>query len=1676
MFKKAYTFIAFLVIAFLAFSVVRIPSLSQAFAEESTDSATVAPSPTASPTPTATTTSEESQIAAYLYTDQADYSPTQTAIIFGNNFKPNETITLEITSDNLDVKVDVTTDSSGNFAYSYQLDGTYRPLYNIVAKDSTGVVLATTSFTDSAGPSASPNQCKNGKVGGTPESCAGANWVTGNVNGHKAHWQEGDMLSYRVILSNIPAGATGTYTFSYDVTKAKKHAIDYLGDFDGTETTSLTPSSTNANHNDPCGDVFPCDPTHPDGTVDVPVMGTAVTETNLNPFPTTCGSNTWNTLSSKTAGKIKAWNATLSNFQYVSPQNAGSGDCTTTVSVDFDSAAGGDIVIAFGGHVATRADWGVGNSAVAIHGSPYHVHQVALSVNGTDKNVGSQDLQLATSAIVTPSSIDIVKYTVGGDDTFGYTTTGNGLSSFNITTNNNTGGKDFANLTPGSNGGSRSITETSITGWDLTGLGCDSTQRDNQDNPLSTFSVNPSTGVVTVSNLVENDLVTCTYTNTKKGHLIVQKTTDPADPTEFSILASGDGTITGGGAGTVTDASDKNYEVTPGTYSVSETVPTGWQKTGDTCQDVVVGAGETKYCLLTNAKDAHLIVIKHVVNDNGGSSSASDFTMTIHNVTATGGNSFAGAESPGTDKSLTSVGSYSVTETGPAGYSSSSSADCSGTIAFGETKTCTITNNDVQPKLTVTKVVINHGGSKVVSDFPLFVDTTGVISGVQNGFNAGTYTVSETGDPNYTGTISGDCNSQTGSVTLAAGDDKTCTITNEELPATIVVHKVVVNHGLTNDATHFAPYKVGDTIVTLDSATTIDSGAYLVSEASDPDYTATFTAGDCDSSGSVIVTPGSVNSCTITNEEKPATLTLVKTVTNDNGGDKHVSDFVLKIDGSPVTSGESNTLNSGVHSASEVNLPGYAASSWGGNCAIDGSVTLNPGENKTCTITNDDIAPTLTLNKVVVNDNGGTAHESEWTLAANGGEVAGLLSGPGAEGSTDVVSGAGFKAGTYELSESAGPAGYTPSSWSCVKNGSDPVVGNSITLDLGDNATCTITNTAQPAHLTVNKVIITPFFLEKDPGKFNLLVDEATKAANIEDVHTRNPDNSISDEVDGGTDPITLNAGSYSISEQSTGKDISKYQYEISCKDSDNKTVDVSPDIAHFPWAINLTNGANVTCTITNSPPGSAQGIGQLTVIKHTIDGNDTFHYSGTTTVPGTISPFGDINPFSFSATTTNGTNGIGLGDDEFSFDGTSILAFPDFPASVTLTEDDPPSGWVFNSIGCVAKKLNGADGDSTFTYDGQTAHINFIDEENVTCTYTNTKLGQIHGIKFEDTNGNGVKDNGEPGLNNWEINLAGPDDSHLTTHTDSSGNYSFTDLAAGTYNVTETQQGGWTQTTTQPDSIDLNGQEVNDVNFGNFKNINISGYKWHDVDGSQQKDNGEVNLAGWTIFIDFNNNGVLDTGEPTQVTTTGGYTFVNVGPPGSYQVCEVQQAGWSQTSGGCQPININQSGQNITNINFGNMSEREGTIGFWRNWNRHNKYPQGSINNWLAAIDTESAWLKPAGYTTFTTTDMVKLINDGTKDCNNATNKDQCAKNKFLMQYMVTRLNVASGRKSFPTNYNLSSFTSILNFLGVSTPYTSVNLGNLKDKVEAKAALSLSRNNFLQMASVFDFINNQGI
>jgi hypothetical protein len=104
--------------------------------------------------------------------------------------------------------------------------------------------------------------------------------------------------------------------------------------------------------------------------------------------------------------------------------------------------------------------------------------------------------------------------------------------------------------------------------------------------------------------------------------------------------------------------------------------------------------------------------------------------------------------------------------------------------------------------------------------------------------------------------------------------------------------------------------------------------------------------------------------CLGASEFAPATLHVIKDVENDNGGDLHADDFTLHVKssgtdvaGSPAVGvaspGRTYLLAAGTYVVSE-NEEGDYHQSFSGGCDSDGNVTLIAGDNKTCTITNND--------------------------------------------------------------------------------------------------------------------------------------------------------------------------------------------------------------------------------------------------------------------------------------------------------------------------------------------------------------------------------------------------------------------------------------------------------------------------------------------------------------------------------------------------------------------------------------------------------------------------------------------------------------------------------------------------------------------------------------------------
>ncbi len=96
-------------------------------------------------------------------------------------------------------------------------------------------------------------------------------------------------------------------------------------------------------------------------------------------------------------------------------------------------------------------------------------------------------------------------------------------------------------------------------------------------------------------------------------------------------------------------------------------------------------------------------------------------------------------------------------------------------------------------------------------------------------------------------------------------------------------------------------------------------------------------------------------------------------------------------------------------------------------------------------------------------------------------------------------------------------------------------------------------------------------------------------------------------------------------------------------------------------------------------------------------------------------------------------------------------------------------------------------------------------------------KPGSICGMKFNDLNGNGIKDNNEPGIPGWEINLGGPVD--LNVKTDERGNYCFSNLKPGEYILKEEIRKGWVQVVPTNGHFEIKlkeGQNITGRDFGN--------------------------------------------------------------------------------------------------------------------------------------------------------------------------------------------------------------------------------------------------------------------
>lgn len=208
----------------------------------------------------------------------------------------------------------------------------------------------------------------------------------------------------------------------------------------------------------------------------------------------------------------------------------------------------------------------------------------------------------------------------------------------------------------------------------------------------------------------------------------------------------------------------------------------------------------------------------------------------------------------------------------------------------------------------------------------------------------------------------------------------------------------------------------------------------------------------------------------------------------------------------------------------------------------------------------------------------------------------------------------------------------------------------------------------------------------------------------------------------------------------------------------------------------------------------------------------------------------------------------------------------------------------------------------------------------------TNPLPPRISGYKWNDLDGDGAWDSGEPAMNGWKINFYRYGTYMGSTTTNVNGYYEFViDATAGrlpgSWSMTEDVKPGWYQTRA-PGGVWVN-EGVPDVNyannnFGNFRYGTISGAKWNDTNANGQKDAGEPGLGGWSIRL--MKGGVVSQSAGTGAD--GSYSFNNLSV-GTYVVQEIQQSGWRQTapSGNTYTVTVT-SGGSYGGRDFGNVQD----------------------------------------------------------------------------------------------------------------------------------------------------------
>ncbi len=262
----------------------------------------------------------------------------------------------------------------------------------------------------------------------------------------------------------------------------------------------------------------------------------------------------------------------------------------------------------------------------------------------------------------------------------------------------------------------------------------------------------------------------------------------------------------------------------------------------------------------------------------------------------------------------------------------------------------------------------------------------------------------------------------------------------------------IVNGGNFNSTDSDIRLFVENLRVDNDKAVTLPPGDYTVYRTGLQGYEISDWGGDCSPQGYVHIQAGDLKTCTVgyaysAEAARLPRLKIIHAIKNDDPNNGAIpGDFTMFIDGMVVKNDAYYDVSPGVRKLVISTRYGYTTYPWAGDCNADGTIYLELGEEKTCTVFSDDNDKNagfdsmgeLVLIASVVNDNGGVASASDVKLFIEGLQVPSGKVNPVDPRSYTVYA--------------SGPAGYAASPW-----GGDCTPQGTVGLTVNQYKVCTIT-------------------------------------------------------------------------------------------------------------------------------------------------------------------------------------------------------------------------------------------------------------------------------------------------------------------------------------------------------------------------------------------------------------------------------------------------------------------------------------------------------------------------------------------------------------------------------------------------------------------------------------------